>query len=192
MAERIRQKQKEAPKQTPAKAPPHSAIPEPTTYLGSLARCYTNNGFYNNAGLPPPNSKSFDLADHYNSLWSGMSVPGYKRDFTEAAYIEKYGPLSGQEMYGMARKIARAAIPDNSSAGEFPMALVINTLSAFLFTEQITTNNLKELASDLDERSRAGALNAVNTRLAKLHIPMAIHTTQSGGMEGVCMKRNYK
>lgn len=200
MSNRIRRKP--APENKPAPTPPPSVIPVPDdTFHASMARCYPNVRHYENRGASVPYEKTHTLEARYNKLWEGMTVPQYKGDFTEAAFIEKFGPL-GQELHTKVVMLRGAALPGDATASASPaLTAVHNILSALLFAGQITPDHLGELVSIFDnaennrkpgENPRLMARKAVNAHFQKLNIPIAFHITQLEGVEAACMKRYFK
>lgn len=182
-----------------APTPPPSAIPKPDRSLyGDVAHCYPAPSYYNGKESAVPYTKKFELEKRYNAAWSAMTVPQYEGDFTEAAYIERFGP-SGLEMIGNVLTLRGIAMKGNGSSPA--MTAFINTISAFLFSELITAEQLREMVRSFDkaeknkkptEAHNPMAWNALNATFQKHKIPIALHTQQMEGIDAVCMKRYYQ
>lgn len=203
MNKRVKHKPPVKPAEIPA--PPPNAIPaEDNSFYDNIAHC-------NCKGPEVPYEKKFALEKRYNMLWSGMAVPQYKTDFTEAAYIQRFG-MSGQEVYGNVLTLRGIAI--DSGAYSPAAAPFINTLSALLFSEQITPEQVRGLVQAFNknggvvqvsdktdpnkkptEKHNPAAWTKLNEAFLGLKIPIAFHTKEMIGVEGVdgvCMKRYYK
>lgn len=182
--------------------PKVSAIPQSDAlHLFSIARCTANTSYYERRSVSVPYEKLHALEARYTTLWSNIDVQQYKGDFTEAAYIEKFGPI-GKQLFAMMLAVRGAALPGNSSSSsQGAITAVHNTLSALLFNDQITPRDLQQLAGDLSDADayapkgtdkRLIARRELNARFQQLKIPMAFHITQLEGVEAVCIKRYYK
>lgn len=179
-----------------------SAIPQiDTTLYHSIARCSANITHYEHKSVSVPYEKLHALEARYENMWVGLQVQQYKGDFTEAAYLEKFGPI-GKQLFAMMLAVRGAALPgESSSSSQGAITAVHNTLSALLFNDQITPRDLQQLAGDLSDADaytprgpdkRLIARRELNTRFQQLKIPMAFHITQLEGIEAVCIKRYYK
>lgn len=182
--------------------PKVSAVPQSDPlHYSSIARCTANFSYYERRSIPVPYEKLHALEVRYTTLWSNIDVQQYKGDFTEAAYIEKFGPI-GKQLFAMMLAVRGAALPgDSSSTSQGAITAVHNTLSAMLFNDQITPRDLQQLAGDLYDADtytprgsdkRLIARRELNARFQQLKIPMAFHITQLESVEAVCIKRYYK
>lgn len=182
--------------------PKVSAVPQSDPlHYSSIARCTPNASYYERRSISVPYEKLHALEARYTILWSNIDVQQYKGDFTEAAYIEKFGPI-GKQLFAMMLAVRGAALPgDSSSTSQGAITAVHNTLSAILFDKQITPRDLQQLAGDLSDADtytprgtdrRLIARRELNARFQQLKIPMAFHITQLESIEAVCIKRYYK
>lgn len=188
--------------QAPSPAPAPIAMPVPDkSFYGNMARCHMNTLFYRNLKMELPFEKTIELERRYETLWANITVPQYTGEFTEAAYIEKFGP-SGQGLYGKVWVLNKAALPgDNSMIASFALTALHNTVSALLFSDQIAPEKIMGIVTEFEAASRnqkpgegpnSAALETINANFKKLNIPAAFHTLKVGGVEAICMKRYYK
>lgn len=178
---------------------PASVIPErDKSAYDSMAYCSPDPLYYTVTGPAVPYEKKFALEKHYEVLWSGISIPQYSTDFTEAAYLERFSN-HGLELYSNVLTLRSIAMKGDGSS--HAMAAFFNTMSALIFSEQVSPGQVKELLRDFDktEKNRKStedhnpaAWTALNKSFKKLNIPIAFHIRQMEGVDGidaVCMKR---